>query len=519
MEPIKEAGAAVPTLLLRRFRRDAGEHDHRQLYRLLQGAIHRGELVAGLRLPPTRTLAAALGIARNTVVHVYEQLALEGYVQAGVGRGTFVAGDEAPRLDAAPALPAGREPGPAGAPMLSSRGRRLVGEAAVARRQWGAFAPGVPEVRLFPSTVWNRLHARCWRRAGPEHLTYGDGAGLPALREAIAQYLQEARGVACGAEQVLVTSGTHQSMHLIAQVLTDAGERVWLEDPGYWGARSVLRAHGLRLEAVAVDDEGLAPSAAQFAAPPRLMFVSPSHQYPLGSVMSHGRRRQLLDYAGSHGTWIVEDDYDSEFRYGARPLPALQGLDDHGRVLYLGTFSKTLFPALRLGYIVVPPALAAPMAVAAAELYREGPTMQQAVLAAFIAEGHYATHVRRMRGVYRARHDTLIDAIAATIGTRLPVIGGDAGLHLVLGLPGGADDRALVRAALAAGVVTRPLSMYHLAAADDEDEAPPRGAVARGLLLGYGAVEEDEIVRATQRLSRALQREGPAHGLPWPRRA
>lgn len=514
MEPIKAHAPTVPTLLLRRFRRDADEHDHRQLYRLLQTGIHHGELVGGLKLPPSRVLAQALGIARNTVVHVYEQLALEGYVEAGVGRGTFVAGDDAARVEAPPAQRAER-PAAEAPPALSARGQRLVAQAAVARRQWGAFAPGVPEVRLFPHAVWNRLHARCWRRAGPEHLTYADGAGLPALREAIAQYLREARGMACSPEQVLVTSGTHQSMHLIAQVLAEAGDRVWLEDPGYWGARSVLRAHGLVLEAVPVDEEGLAPSAAQFAAPPRLMFVSPSHQYPLGSVMTHRRRRQLLDCAGSHGVWVIEDDYDSEFRYGARPLPALQGLDEHGRVLYLGTFSKTLFPALRLGYMVVPRPLAAPLAVAAAELYREGPTMQQAVLAAFIAEGHYATHVRRMRSVYRARHDALIDAIDTAFGERLPVIGGDAGLHLVLGLPAGADDRALAQAAGQAGVVTRPLSMYHLAAAGD-DGAPP-AAAARGLLLGYGAVDEDEIVRATGVLARVLRREGPGHGLPWRR--
>jgi GntR family transcriptional regulator/MocR family aminotransferase len=293
----------------------------------------------------------------------------------------------------------------------------------------------------------------------------------------------------------VITSGTQQSLHLVAQLLADPGDAVWLEDPGYWGARSVFRALGLKLVPVRIDGEGMAPDAAQLREPPRAMFVSPSHQYPTGAVMSHGRRRQLLDYAARHGVWVVEDDYDSEFRYGARPLPALQGLDEHGRVIYLGTFSKTLFPALRLAYLVLPADIAERFAQALNELYREGQTPQQRVLAHFMAEGHYSSHIRRMRSIYSARHDALMDAIDRHFGKHLPVIGGDAGLHLVLGLPPRIDDIKAMQRVARSGVTTRPLSMYSMRPA-------PR---PRGLLLGYGAVREEEVAPNFARLAAAVQ--------------
>ncbi|CAM5788217.1 MocR-like pyridoxine biosynthesis transcription factor PdxR [Rhizobacter fulvus] len=485
--------AALPDFVLRLFDPRSTEHDHRQLYRILQSGIREAVLLAGSKLPPTRALAQALGIARNTVVHVYEQLALEGYVQAGVGRGTFVAA-VGPRL-----VERGSAPSAATSltrqAALSQRGGRLVADASAARLQWGAFTPGVPEVRMFPSPVWTRLQAKVWRSATPHHLTYATGAGDPGLRAAVAEYLQGTRGVGCTAEQVVITSGTQQSLHLIAQLLADPGDSVWLEDPGYWGARSVFRALGLKLVPVPVDAEGLAPGPEHLREPPRAMFVSPSHQYPTGALMSHGRRRQLLDYAAVHGVWVVEDDYDSEFRYGARPLPALQGLDEHGRVIYLGTFSKTLFPAMRLAYLVLPPELVDPFARALNELFREGQTLQQAVLARFLAEGHYASHIRKMRAVYSTRHDALIDAIGRHFGRALPVIGGDAGLHLVLGLPDHLDDQAVVQQVLRAGVTTRPLSLYSMR----------RPAPSKGLLLGYGAVREEEIATNFALLARAVQ--------------
>ncbi len=489
----RQKATALPDFVLRQFDHQSAEHDHRQLYRILQAGIRDGVLPPGLKLPPTRTLAQAIAIARNTVVHVYEQLALEGYVQAGVGRGTFVAA-VGPRLvergaaAAVAAVPTRRA-------ALSQRGGRLVDEASAARLQWGAFTPGVPEVRMFPSQIWTRLQARAWRSATPQQLSYATGAGDPGLREAVAEYLQGTRGVVCTPGQVVITSGTQQSLHLVAHLLADPGDAVWLEDPGYWGARSVFRALGFKAVPVPVDTDGLAPGPEHLREPPRAMFVSPSHQYPTGALMSHGRRRQLLDYAAVHGVWVVEDDYDSEFRYGARPLPALQGLDDHGRVIYLGTFSKTLFPAMRLAYIVLPPELVDPFARALNELFREGQSLQQAVLARFLAEGHYASHIRRMRAVYSARHDALIAAIGRHFGDALPVIGGDAGLHLVLGLPAHLDDHAVAQQVLRAGVTTRPLSLYSMR----------RPAPAKGLLLGYGAVREEEIATNFAVLARAVQ--------------
>ncbi|HQZ08356.1 MAG TPA: PLP-dependent aminotransferase family protein [Burkholderiaceae bacterium] len=486
-------GSALPDFVLRQFDRGHPEFDHRQLYLILQSGMRESVLPAGTRLPPSRTLAQALGIARNTVVHVYEQLALEGYVLAQVGRGTFVA-DMGQRLVPV-ATPA---PDPVSATPrknLSRRGRALVDDAGAARLQWGAFTPGVPEVRLFPTRIWSRLQAQLWRAPKPQHLSYATGAGDPDLRRSLAEYLQGTRGVVCSAEQIVITSGTQQSLHLVAQLLADPGDTVWLEDPGYWGARSVLRALGLQAVGVSIDGEGMAPSPRQLKKPPRMLFVSPSHQYPLGTLMSQGRRRQLLDYAAVHGAWVIEDDYDSEFRYGARPLPALQGLDRHGRVIYLGTFSKTLFPALRLAYLVLPQDLADPFARALNELYREGQLPQQAVLARFMAEGHYTSHIRRMRSVYSARHDALLHAIGQHFGNQLPVIGGDAGLHLVLGLPPQVDDQAMVERIARSRVVARPLSLYHV-----RQPAP-----AKGLLLGYGAVHEDEIAANFARLAHAAQ--------------
>jgi GntR family transcriptional regulator/MocR family aminotransferase len=501
MEPISRRKPArelaLPDFVQTHFDRQGTQPDHRQLYTILQRGIREGVLGAGGKLPPTRVLAQALGIARNTVIHVYEQLALEGYVTAGVGRGTYVA-PSAPRLiDGAGPSPAASHArrSPPRVASLSQRGTRLLAEAGAGQRQWGAFVPGVPEVRLFPTAVWNRLQARMWRRPTPEQMSYATGGGDAGLRQAVSDYLQGTRGVICTPGQIVITSGTQQSLHLIAQLLTDPGDVAWLEDPGYWGARSVFSAAGLQLQAVAVDQEGAVPTPEQLRQPPRLMFVSPSHQYPTGALMSHGRRRQLLDYAEAHGVWIIEDDYDSEFRYDARPLPALQGLDSRGRVIYLGTFSKTLFPSLRVAYLVLPRELADGFARALGELFREGQTLQQSVLASFIAEGHYASHIRRMRSVYSARRAGLIRAIGAQFGDRLPVIGGDAGLHLVLGLPDTIDDRVVVRDALRAGITTRPLSMYSMR------HPAPR----QGLLLGYGTVLEEEIEPSFARLAKVVR--------------
>ncbi|MBV8629117.1 MAG: PLP-dependent aminotransferase family protein, partial [Paraburkholderia sp.] len=339
--------------LAQRLDRGNGQPVYRQLHRLLQQAILSRELPAGSKVPSSRLLAAELGIARNTVTQVYEQLVLEGYVSSATGRGTFVA-DSAPDEiigalpDAAVQRGASGAAGNSGAsgaagtgiaapqPLpaaraLSSRGARLIGSAGVSKRQWGAFMPGVPDVSRFPARVWSRLHAKYWRSLRPDLLTYAPGGGLALLRHVLADYLRTSRSVRCTPEQIIITTGIHQSVDLAVRLLSDPGDVIWTEDPCYWGVRSVLHVSGLRSRPIAVDEEGINPGADDLAAPPRLMLVTPSHQYPLGMVMSLARRRMLLEYARQHQCWIIEDDYDSEFRYGSRPLASLQGLDTAGQ--------------------------------------------------------------------------------------------------------------------------------------------------------------------------------------------
>ena len=485
---------ALSDWLLARINRDEATPLHRQLHEALLAAVLEGQLPAGRKLPSSRLLARELGVARNTVIDVYETLGAQGCLETRHGSGTFVADLSAERI-----APPGPAPQPVAAPLaprLSARGEAVVKGARVFPRQWGAFMPGVPDVTEFPTRVWARLHNRHWSRALPERLSYAPAGGLPALRTALAEHLRTARGVRCEPEQIVITTGIHQSIDLTARLLTDPGDTVWLEDPCYWGLRHSLQSLGLKLRPVPVDAEGLNWSGTRGAAP-RFIVATPSHQYPLGMVMTLPRRQALLEQARAHGSWIVEDDYDSEFRYGTRPITSLQGLDRDGLVIYVGSLSKTLFPGLRMGYIVAPPSLAAAFAEGVAELYREGQLQQQAMLADFIAEGHFAAHIRRMRGLYSRRRQALLEAIHAEFCESLPVMGDNAGLHLVLSLPG-LDDRAIAQAAVEAGVATRPLSSYYHGHGDG----------LSGLLLGYACVREEAIAPAFATLARVLRRFG-----------
>ena len=484
--------------LAQRLDRGNGQPIYRQLHRLLQQAILSRELPAGTKVPSSRLLAAELGIARNTVTQVFEQLVLEGYVTSATGRGTFVA-ESAPdeivgSFDAALEQTSSAPAATSAEPALSVRGARLIAGAGVSKRQGGAFMPGVPDVSRFPARVWSRLHTKYWRRPRPDLLTYAPGGGLALLRHVLADYLHTARSVRCTPGQIIITTGIHQSVDLAVRLLSDPGDLIWTEDPCYWGVRSVLHVSGLQSRPIPVDDEGINPSPADLAAPPKLMLVTPSHQYPLGMVMSLARRRMLLEYARQNQCWIIEDDYDSEYRYGSRPLASLQGLDTAGQVIYVGSFGKTLFPGLRVGYIVVPEALAESFATASAELYREGQLLQQAVLAEFIAEGHFTSHIRKMRTLYGQRRQTLLDAAAQRYGSAFSAVGGDAGLHLVMQLPDGTDDRSVAAAALKRNIVVRALSGYY---------AEPANAPS-GLLLGYACVPDDEIAPAFNTLADAV---------------
>ncbi len=485
----------------------ADEPAYRQLYRLLQQAILSGRLATGTQLPSSRALSADLSIARNTVIHVYEQLLAEGYVETQGGSGTYVADTQPDRVEA----------GPEGTPRravrdrhrLSARGKRTIELSGVSKLQWGAFMPGVPDVTEFPLKSWNRLQSRIWRKPQPELMTYAPGGGYRPLRRALADYLRVARLANCQPEQIIITTGIHQSVDLAVRLLCDVGDQVWIEEPCYWGLRGILQSSGLKLTPIPVDAEGIRPEARHLARPPRLIICTPSHQYPLGMVMSLARRRMLLEYARQHNCWIIEDDYDSEFRFGIRPLASLQGLDTNGQVIYLSSFSKTLFPGMRVGYMAVPAPLADLFSQGLAELYREGQLMQQAVLAEFIDEGYLTSHIRRMRGLYAERRSLLIAAIRRRFGEALPVMGDEAGLHLVLGLPHLRDDWAVCRAAMERGIVARPLSAYYSLA---------RSAQA-GLLLGYGCVPDERIGPAFDLLADAVETVGAvASPGPSPRR-
>jgi len=468
---------------------------NRQIYQLIREAILAQTLPAGLQLPSSRDLASELSLSRNTVTYAYEQLLAEGYLESRTGAGTFVA-DTAP--DQIPDSIAHHAPltDPSGKSELSARGAILTGKAGVSDKQWGAFMPGIPDVTQFPHKIWSRLQNKYWRNARADMLTYGPGAGYAPLREAIAEYLRIARSVNCNASQILITSGIHQSIDTVVKLLGEHGDTAWVEDPCYWGTRSVLSSLGIETVPIPVDQEGMRMRLANLRRPPRFICTTPSHQYPLGMVMSLSRRRMMLEYAAAHKVWIIEDDYDSEFRYGGRPLASLQGMDTHNRVLYMGTFSKIMFPGLRIGFLVVPEALAGAFGTGMAELYRSGQAFLQATLADFMSEGHFSSHIRKMRVLYAERLQLLLQAIDRNFGEQMRITGGEAGLHLTLSLPPQCDDRLICEQARQVGIIVRPLSTYYMT---------PKTARS-GLLLGYASVPSEEIAPAFDKLAAVIRK-------------
>ncbi len=471
-----------------------------------------GRLAPGRRLPATRLLARELGVSRNTVSGAFDQLRAEGYLETRERGGTFVAARLPDVLlrAAGPASASAAKPDrqPPRAPIrddlrLSTRGRLLRETAlpALRARDTGIrpFRSGVPAIDSFPRRIWGRLLARRWRR-GAVPLAYGDAEGEATLRAAIADYVRGARGARCTDEQVLIVSGSQQALDLAARVALDPGDAAWVEEPGYWGVRAALAAAGARLIPVPMDGEGLDVAAGVARDPAaRVVCVAPSHQFPLGVTMSVARRLELLAWARQAGGWILEDDYDSEYRYASRPLACLQGLDDAGSVVYIGTFSKTIFPALRLGYVIAPPGMVDALQAARAAADRHSPALEQSVLADFIGEGHYARHVRRMRALYEERRDALRDAVEQRLAGALTLGSMDAGMHTVGWLPPGTDDRRVSDALLAAGVDAAPVSRHWM------------GSGARsGLMLGYAAYSPEVIREAVERMARVL--EGQAAG-------
>jgi len=472
-----------------------------QLYDRVRQAILTGALPLGHRLPSTRTLAADLGVSRNTVEGAFSQLQAEGFLVRRVGAGTFVA-EAVPEYYRTPRVPrvARRSSAPAptrprGRDALSERGRRT---AAIALGPDSAgthpLVPCLPALDAFPVRTWQRVVARRVRRGGRDLLHYGAAEGYRPLREAVATHVATARAVRCDWRQVMIMTSTQQVLDLVARLLLDAGESAWVEEPGYRGARAAFLAAGARLVPVPVDEDGVIVDAGVARAPDaRLAYVTPSHQYPLGGALSLARRLALLAWAHRRGAWIVEDDYDSELRYTGRPLASVQGLDTAGRVVYVGTFNKVMYPSLRLAYVVLPPDLVDLFAAARQQFDGHTPTLLQAALADFIEAGHFVAHLRQMRLVYRERRDAFLAAVAEELAPRIRLGACDTGMHLTGWLGEGVDDLQVVDRAARRGVALRPLSTHYLG----PDRRP-------GLVLGYSSAPPAVTRRALRTLSAVL---------------
>jgi GntR family transcriptional regulator/MocR family aminotransferase len=460
---------------------------YRQLYEWFRGAILAGQLRPGQRVPSTRNLAVELKVSRIPVSSAYEQLRAEGYLETFVGAGTCVV--RSIPIDAL--QPTFEKIRDASRPVSKSKAPRMVSRRVALMRvpaqTWSnklvAFRVSLPALEHFPTAVWSKLVNRHSRRPTRQALAYGDAMGHMPLREAIAEYLGAVRAVRCKPSQILVTTGSQQGLQLAAQVLLDANERVWIEEPGYPGTRQALIMAGAQLVPVPVDHDGLnVDEGVRRGADARAVFITPSHQYPLGVSMTATRRMQLLNWAARSGAWIIEDDYDSEYRFGGRPIPSLQGLDTGERVIYVGTFSKVMFPALRLGYMVVPNDLVEAFSAARDAMNQFSSTLYQAVVADFIREGHFARHIRRMRMLYLERRTALVEAIQNQLKNRLEVIGAEAGMHLAALLPPGLSDVAISKKAAEIGISAMPLSSCYL-----------KTPVRPGLILGYGGTDASQI--------------------------
>lgn len=469
----------------------------RQLYGQVRDAVLRGALAPGMQLPPTRAFCRLLGVSRQTVLNAYDQLIAEGYLSGSVGKGTFVSTHLPVAL---------REQAPAGAGLLrplSARGESYAGAMAYVRYHEGklrAFRASMPGIDLFPFDIWSRLEARRWRRPD-HHLGYSDPAGYLPLRELLCVYLRASRGVNCTLDQIVITSGSQQALFLLSQLLLAPGDGVWVESPGYQGASALLFAASARVCTVPVDAEGMdVDYAARHYPDAKMVLATPSHQLPMGVTMSLQRRLALLRWAGANKAWIIEDDYDSEYRYTGPPLASLQSLDRAGATIYVGTLSKVLFPGLRIGYVVAPPALVEPLVRARAVVDRHSPIIAQMVMADFMAGGHFGRHIKRTRDAYAERRDTLLRALARELDDELACGPSDAGLDLCVQFRRPRSEAAVVREALEQGIELRALSYYA------NRVATPACAVAPGLLLGFSAFAPAEIEHGVKVLASVLRK-------------
>jgi GntR family transcriptional regulator/MocR family aminotransferase len=476
-------------------RRDKRRSIYGQLYDWVRAAIVEGRMRPGQRLPSTRSMASELRVSRISVFNAYGQLQSEGYLETFVGSGTCVARSIPDRAFGPSAVQRGMSQRSKGDSLPRKVSKRASALSRLTFEPWlhslGPFRVSLPALDHFPVNAWSKLVARHARKQSLANMAYGDGLGYLPFREAIAEYLGTSRGVRCDASQILVTSGSQQALQISARALLDTRDHLLIEEPGYPGARVAFASAGVRVTPIAVDDEGIVTRRINGRRHSGCAaYVTPSHQYPLGMTMSAARRMSLLKWAMDSGSWIIEDDYDSEYRFDGRPIASLQGLDMYSRVIYIGTFSKVLFPALRLGYMVVPKDLLPVFAAVREALDIFSPTLYQAVLTDFIREGHFASHIRRMRMVYMERRKTLVNAIRAHMGGIVELIGDDAGMHLVALLSSGIDDMVVSKMAAQNGISAMALSSCYM-------KQPSRG----GLILGYAGVSPRQIHEATCKLA------------------
>jgi GntR family transcriptional regulator/MocR family aminotransferase len=457
---------------------------YRQLYDHLRLAILSGQYTRGSALPSTRLLAENLGISRTTVINAYEQLLAEGYLEGIVGAGTYVAHVMPDNLTASIGVASADTP-PQAPRNVAKRAEFLKSTGIQVRPGQPTVRPfqvGIPALDEFPVDDWRRIVMRCYQTLPTKYLSYGELAGYGPLREAISRYLSVSRAVKCSPEQIFIVTSARQAIDLATRVLIDPGEKVWMEDPGFLGARGALHSADASLIPVPVDAEGLDVAEGIRVCPDaRMAYVTPSHQFPLGITMSLARRLALLEWANQNGVWILEDDYDSEYRYAGRPLPSLQGLDTGQRVLYMGTFSKVLFPALRLAYMVVPSDLVDSFVALRALTSGSPATLEQAALAEFISEGHFERHIRRMRKLYAKRQEVLLDA-ARCLEACIRVDPADAGMYVIGWLTEGMDDRELAAKAADRGIWVQPLSPFGI-----------KPVAQKAVMLGYTAFDEEAI--------------------------
>ncbi|HEY4304708.1 MAG TPA: PLP-dependent aminotransferase family protein [Gemmatimonadaceae bacterium] len=464
---------------------------HQQVYDGFRRAILAGRLRSGQRVPSTRLLATELGMSRLPVLTAYEQLLHEGYFESRTGSGTFVCAAP-PESRLHPKVRPGRTRS-----STARRTRSAKERVPLVRDEGGVrpFRTSLPALDEFPQLRWARLLSRHAQRLTPTDLAYGDPAGIGSLRAAIASHLRTARAVNCEAEHVLITTGSQSALRLSAAVVLARGDCVAMEDPGYPGAHAAFAAAGVEIVPITVDDAGIDVAAlAAMRQRIRAVYVTPSHQYPLGMSMSTPRRRALLDWAARHDAWLLEDDYDSEYRYVSRPLGALQGMDTRDRVIYIGTFSKVLYPSLRVGYVVVPASVRERFLDAREALDICSPTLYQLALADFLNDGSFARHLRRMRTIYHKRRDALLDGLARHCKGLLTVANADAGLHVTTFLTDRGDDQSLIREMRRHGLTATPLSSCYLGRARRQ-----------GLLLGFGGFDERSLIDATRTLGELIR--------------